>query len=166
MSKDEGTFSIADSVKPAGQNKINPPQRILVADDDEHIRLINTGILSSAGYEVEAVSDGGAAWKALQQKRYDLLLTDNNMPKMSGLVLIENLQAAGIRLPVIMVTGVPPPAKLSQNLQIEAMLLKPYKAEELLAKVRNVLYAMADDEDLSGIYRPAKPDDAQDGTRQ
>ena len=124
----------------------HPPDlagRILVVDDDADIRRINTEILVAAGYTVEAVEDGAVAWDTLQHKSYDLMITDNCMPKMSGMELVNNLQDAHLALPTIMVTGVPPMEVLNRDTQshIEAVLLKPYTAAELLAKVRNVLLA-------------------------
>lgn len=144
--------------------EINPRSHILVADDDEDIRRINTELLREAGYQVESVTDGAAAWDALQQNRYDLLLTDNSMPKMSGCELIENLKEAGISLPVIMVTGVVPPPVLFQKLQIEALLLKPYTADELLAKVWNVLHVAAGDINMIAPLSAA-PGSTPDGMR-
>ena len=166
MIRDNTKLSPEDLAKALAGGEVNPPSRILVADDDEYIRRINTDILIGAGYEVESVTDGAAAWDALQQNRYDLLLTDNNMPKMTGLELIGNLQEAGIQVPVIMVTGNAPLPGPSGKLQIEAVLIKPYAAEELLAKVRNVLYAMEGDTNSALIYRPSEPDSAQDDLRQ
>jgi two-component system sensor histidine kinase/response regulator len=57
---------------------------------------------------VDAASDGAAGWKALQAERYDLLITDNLMPKVTGIELIKKLQTAGMRLPVIIATAVLP----------------------------------------------------------
>jgi two-component system OmpR family response regulator len=138
-------LSFADSAKAPRHCEINPAHRILVVDDEDEIRRINTIILRDAGYNVESATDGAAAWDALQLNHYDLLLTDNNMPKMTGLELIENLHAAHIRLPVIMVTGNLPPHTPGQATLIEAVLLKPYSADELLARVRNVLQATESD---------------------
>ena len=158
-------LSLEDSVKAPNHCEINPPRRILVADDDEDIRRIHAHILIDAGYEVDSVTDGAAAWAALQQNHYDLLLTDNNMPKMSGLELIENLQAARIRMPVIMATGAALPTGPNQNLQIEAVLLKPYAADELLARVWTVMHAMENDANLAASFHSAGPGSPPDGLR-
>jgi CheY-like chemotaxis protein len=132
-----------DSEDAPFQHPPDPACRILVVDDDADIRRINTEILANAGYTVESAGDGAAAWDILQHQSYDLLITDNSMPKMSGMDLVNNLQEAHLALPTIMVTGVPPPEVLNQYspAHIEAVLLKPYTAAELLAKVRNVLLA-------------------------
>jgi DNA-binding response OmpR family regulator len=117
--------------------------RILVADDDRNIRLLNTEVLSGRGYAVTAAADGAAAWDELQLNPYDLLVTDNDMPRLTGMELVRRLHDAHLTLPVIMVTGTFPLEEMARRpeLQIEAMLLKPYTIDELLNAVRNVLHA-------------------------
>ena len=117
--------------------------RILVVDDDVSIRQLNTHVLSNCGYEVEIAEDGAAAWDALCADSYDLLITDNNMPKISGVELLKRLRAARMALPVIMATGSLPTEDFARYpwLQPTAMLLKPYAAEEMLKTVKEVLRA-------------------------
>jgi len=119
----------------------NAPRRILVVDDDEAIREVNTGVLSDFGYYVDAAEDGAAAWDTLQRKRYDLLITDNQMPKVSGLELLQKLRAYRIPMPVILATGRLPDVEFISRprMQPSAVLLKPYTADELLKTVQTVL---------------------------
>jgi PleD family two-component response regulator len=84
------------------------PCRILVVDDKPAIRRLNSELLMEAGYEVDAVADGVMAWDALKRNHYDLLITDNLMPKMSGIELLEKLYAVHKFVPVIMATGTMP----------------------------------------------------------
>src|ERR1019366_10016973 len=125
------------------QCKTNPSRRILVVEDDVVTLRINTKVLIKSGYEVDGAEDGAVAWDALQLKGYDLLVTDNEMPNVSGVDLLKKLHAARMALPVIMVSGKMPTAELNRQpwLQIEAALLKPYMASELVDTVRNVLLA-------------------------
>jgi len=127
------------------QSAPRPAHRILVVDDEPLIRQLNTEILLDAGYQVDVADDGAVAWEALQLYNYDLLVTDNDMPNVSGVGLLQKLHAAQLSVPVIMATGTWPHAELKQQpwLQIEAQLLKPYTMAELLGTVRNVLYACA-----------------------
>ena len=119
----------------------NPRQRILVVEDDPDIRRVNTEVLIYSGYHVDAAEDGAAAWDALQRKTYDLIVTDNDMPRVTGVELIQKLQTAGMDLPVIMATGAPPDEELSRcGLSSPAViLLKPHSFDELLAAVIEVL---------------------------
>jgi len=121
----------------------NLPRRILVAEDNRAIRQLNSRILTDSGYEVVAAENGEVAWDSLQLNSYDLLITDNNMPKLSGVDLLQKLFAASMSLPVIMMTGTMPTEELARQpwLEIKAMLLKPCAIDEFLAAVRNVLLA-------------------------
>jgi len=125
------------------QPETDPRPRILVADDSPDIRRLNIEVLTTSGYLVDAAEDVAAAWDLLQLNEYDLLVTDNEMPKVSGLALLQLLHDARLALPVIMVTGTSPQEQLDRQpwLQIEVMLLKPYTFDELLNAVKNVLHA-------------------------
>lgn len=121
----------------------NPAHRILVVDDDISIRRLTTEMLVQSGYCVDTAEDGSAAWAALQINSYDLLVTDNSMPKVSGIELVKKVRSARMALPTILMSGAMPTEELEQNpwLQIKAMLLKPYTTAELLGTVREVLRA-------------------------
>jgi DNA-binding response OmpR family regulator len=121
----------------------NTGPHILVVEDDAGIRRANTEILTFSGYQVDAAEDGAAAWEALQLKTYDLMVTDNNMPRVTGVELIQKVQAAGMALPVIMATGAPPEFN-HDALQPAVTLLKPYTFHELVAAVKKVLRAASD----------------------
>jgi two-component system OmpR family response regulator len=127
------------------ENKIsqawNPSHRILVVDNEPLIREISTEVLIHSGYLADAAEDSAAAWQALNNDYYDLLVTDHNMPKVSGVGLLKKLHAARMSLPVILMTGAPPTEELKRQpwLQIDAVLLKPFTVEELLITVKKVL---------------------------
>lgn len=116
-------------------------QRILVVEDDAVIRRLNTENLSHSGYRVDAAEDGAAAWDALQLNNYDLVVTDHDMPKVTGAELIQKLRAARMFLPVIMATGTPPTEVYTRCAMMPpAMtLLKPYTFKELMTAVKAVL---------------------------
>ena len=81
---------------------------ILVVDDSLPTREIESEILASEGYIVDAAADGAQAFKAARGKHYDLICTDLNMPVMDGFMLIENLrkneELSGI--PVIVISSI------------------------------------------------------------
>lgn len=120
-----------------------PTRRILVVDDDHEICRLNAAMLKRFGYEVAAAADGAAGWEALNADRYDLLITDNDMPNVTGLELLKKLRAARMALPVIMATGRLPIQDFDRHpwLRPAATLLKPYSAEEFLGTVEKVLHA-------------------------
>ena len=120
-----------------------PPCRILVVDDDSIVRRISAQALMDSGYHVDASEDGAAAWEALQIKAFNLLITDNNMPGLTGVELVKKLRSARMALPVILATGTFPTQEFTRCpwLQPAATLLKPYTFEEMLRTVKNVLRA-------------------------
>jgi DNA-binding response OmpR family regulator len=123
------------------QGSPGPRNRILVVDDDRLIRLLSAAVLVHSGYQVDTAEDGEAGWEALQAKSYDLLITDNNMPKVSGLELVEKLRSKNTALPVILVSGAIPTEELNRHpwLQLDATLLKPFTDDGLLGTVKRVL---------------------------
>ena len=125
----------------ASSRAARPPRRILVVDDEATIREMVTDLLSRSGYQVDTAADGADAWDILQSQRYDLLVTDNNMPRVSGVELIRKVRNASLALPVIMATGTLPLEEFARNpaLQPAATLLKPYSIMEMLGKVETVL---------------------------
>ena len=84
---------------------------ILVVDDEVLIRRLNNEVLTAAGYRVDLAEDGVVAWNMLQLNPYDLLITDNVMPKMTGVELLLKLHASHRSLPTLLVSGTLP----SQN---------------------------------------------------
>jgi len=145
--KEEQSFQNGEAPTVGAATPPNSRRRILVVEDEGDIRVLNTEVLRRSGYEVDAAEDGAAAWDALQVNKYDLLITDNRMPKMSGLELLAKIHEAAIPLPVIMASGTTADLASSRYvpLQIAAILPKPYCFEELLAMVKKVLSKPADD---------------------
>ena len=125
------------------RSQTRPCHRILVADDETAILQLMTDVLAHSGYHVDAAEDGAIAWAALQAKPYDLLITDHDMPKVTGVDLVKHLRSARMALPVVMVSGELPSHELAQypSLQLAATLEKPFAIADLLATVENVLRA-------------------------
>ena len=118
-------------------------QRILVVDDDEMVRRLNAEVLRCSGYEVDTAIDGAEAWAELNDRKYDLLITDNEMPGFTGIDLIAEIHAACMTLPIIMATGNFPAEKFASApwLRPTATLLKPYTVSDLVESVQEVLRA-------------------------
>jgi len=129
------------------RRQTSTPRRILVVEDEPDIRRLNAEVLEGYGYHVDTAEDGKAGWKVLHATRhapesYDLLITDHDMPGLSGLALVKKLRAARMALPVIMATGTLPMEELMTRypwLQPAATLVKPYSIEQLLGTVKAVL---------------------------
>jgi DNA-binding NarL/FixJ family response regulator len=80
--KSKETLSDLPSASPPCGSKQS--YRILVVDDEKAVRNLHAEVLTGAGYEVVAVADGALAWDAIQAQHFDLMITDNSMPKLSG----------------------------------------------------------------------------------
>jgi two-component system sensor histidine kinase and response regulator WspE len=82
------------------------PRRILVVDDSLTVREVERQLLEAQGYRVETAVDGAAGWNALRLGEHDLLLTDVDMPRMTGIELTRRVRADPrlARLPVIIVS--------------------------------------------------------------
>jgi two-component system OmpR family response regulator len=123
-------------------------RRILVVDDDRDICQLSAVVLTSSGYQVDTAEDGEAGWKALHAvchdpDSYHLLITDHDMPRLSGLDLVKKLRSARMALPVILSSGNLPTEELQRNawLEVAATLQKPFSIDQLVETVQVVLRA-------------------------
>ena len=136
-------------LRPSAENPVNEflrgqpgfRQCILVVEDEGDLRQLNAEMLVEAGYQVEVAEDGASAWVALQLHRYALLITDQFLPKLSGVELLKKIHTAQMTLPVIMATGILPTWEFALHpcLQAVTMLRKPYTMDKLLGLVKSVL---------------------------
>ena len=132
------TFDPRSATAP-GQSRT---ERILVADDYEEARHVISKSLVRAGFKVDVVADGEEAWDALQRNQYHLLITDNDMPHLAGLELIQRVRDAGMNLPVIMTSGSFSEADVLEyaQLKIAAALTKPFAFWDFLSIVSHTLW--------------------------
>jgi DNA-binding response OmpR family regulator len=123
------------------RDQTNLPQRILVVDDDRDSRQLSIDVLIAFGYDVEGARDGAAGWEAVQNGSYDLVITDNKMPRMTGVEMIEKLRSARMMLPVIMATRYLPTHEFIRRpwLKPDAALERPFSNDDLLAAVKKTL---------------------------
>ncbi len=118
--------------------------RILVVDDLEIIQKLALSILESVGYQVDLVSDGGEAVAAVQEKRYDLVLMDIEMPKMDGITAtkaIRALQPPMRDVPIIAMTVRLSPQQVSsyEDAGMNGHVGKPLKRKSLLENIHEWL---------------------------
>ena len=122
-----------------------PDKKLLVVDDEPHIRHMLDYKLGGAGFIVITASNGVDALRLAREHRPDLMVTDLQMPGGDGLSLClklnEHPDTAAI--PVIMLTArgykVPPSDLVRTN--IRSMIPKPFSPRELLAQVQELLDA-------------------------
>jgi len=115
--------------------------RVLVVDDERVIREILSDFLSMEGYVVRAVEDGQQALEELEQRSYNLVITDLKMPRLGGLELLEEINRRSLNVLTVIMTGFG-----TVETAIEAMkkgaydyILKPFKVEEVIHIVQRGL---------------------------
>jgi DNA-binding response OmpR family regulator len=125
----------------SGHNRKQPSPRVLVVDDSTDSRQLTLEVLTNSGYAAEGVVDGAAAWEALQTSDYNLVITDNHMPRMTGVEMITKIRACHMTVPIIMATSQLPVFEFARRpwIQPDQALQRPYTNDELMAAVRKVL---------------------------
>ena len=115
--------------------------RLLLAEDDQHVRTSLARVLLYEGYQVEMAADGRAALALALDCRPDLILLDVLMPEMDGLTVCRRLRDTGDRTPVLMLTARHEVGDRVAGLDAGAddYLVKPFALDELLARVRALL---------------------------
>ncbi|RMG84102.1 MAG: response regulator [Candidatus Dadabacteria bacterium] len=120
--------------------------KILVVDDEEHVRDVVRQMLEQAGHEVREAADGVEALDQVGAWQPDLVLTDILMPNKGGLVLIKELRERDPRLPIVATSGGGRTGKLNflstaRTFKGVVTLKKPFSRRELLAAVGEALGA-------------------------
>ncbi len=123
------------------QNEVR--SRVLLVDDEESIRDSLYSLLESSGYDVLAASNGpeGLSICSRSAPPIDLLVTDYDMPRMSGLELARECSRICCDLSVLYVSGSRPDEDLQADLRAprRGLLAKPFRGQDLLRKVRELL---------------------------
>ncbi len=133
-------LSVASADKRTGV-KARKVARILVVDDEAHVRSMIAATLERQGYEVMLASGGREAIEAIDQDTFELILTDIVMQEGNGLALLERIHEQNPSLPVIMVTAIHDISVAIDSMRRGAYdyLLKPFEREHLVATVQRAL---------------------------
>lgn len=111
--------------------------RILFADDSMTAQNMGKKILSEAGYDVVAVSNGAAAVKKIAEQKPDIIILDVYMPGYSGLEVCEKVRGSldTMKIPVLLTVGKMEPYKPEDANRVKAdgVIIKPFEASDLLA---------------------------------
>ena len=126
---------------------LDESMKILVVDDFSTMRRIIKNILKEIGYtNVDEADDGSTALEKLKEGKFDFVVTDWNMPKMSGLELLKTIRkdAKLKKLPVLMVTA----EKAEQNVKeavaagVSNYIVKPFTAAALEERIDLIISKM------------------------
>ena len=132
--------------KPAPDKKADPAltgKRILIADDDQTIRETIHGVLGRLGCSVETARDGAEAAAMIDQRTYDLVVSDIKLPHHNGYEIFALVKDAAADCPVMLMTGFgyDPHHSIIRARQegLSAVLFKPFKIDQFLAEIRRAL---------------------------
>jgi CheY-like chemotaxis protein len=110
------------SLSPVAPAQTGAPTRILVVDDSITTRTLERNILEGYGYDVSVATDGHEAWETVRQARFDLVVTDIEMPRMNGFELTERIKQTETLadIPVIIVSSLAADAEKRRGLEVGA----------------------------------------------
>ena len=119
--------------------------RILIVEDDENISKMLAATLSIGDYEYDRCADGEEAVQTIINGTYDLILLDVMLPGMDGFAVLEHIRGESCETPVIFLTALGAVADKVKGLRggAEDYIVKPFNANEVMARVRAVLRRMA-----------------------
>nr|WP_319558588.1 chemotaxis response regulator CheY [Thiomicrorhabdus sp.] len=127
---------------------MNRDMNILVVDDFSTMRRIVKNLLKELGFNnLDEADDGDTAWPMIQTGKYDFIVSDWNMPKMTGIDLLKHVRAdQNLKdLPFLLITA---EAKRSQILEaaqagVDGYIVKPFTAATLNEKIQKIFERMA-----------------------
>jgi DNA-binding NtrC family response regulator len=140
---------------------MNTDKRILVVDDEPHVRLVFQIALESAGYTVVAAADGKEALARLREVSLDLILLDLKMPVLDGMETLRRLREQGNTVPVVIITahGSVADAVLAMKQGAIDFVPKPVSPTTLRGVVARVLAASPAQPQQPAAQRPAPQPD-------
>lgn len=130
---------------------------ILLVEDDNAVATVMVKSLSEAGYSVSLAPDGDIAYAMISESSFDLIIMDIMLPGMNGLTLCKKIRGLNINTPVLMLTALGTTQNVVAGLDSGAddYLVKPYKLEELLARVRSMIRRSQRDTEVSDTVQSA-----------
>jgi CheY-like chemotaxis protein len=133
--------------------------RVLVIDDEPTVRGFVCDLLEGLGYDADDAEDGRQGLSLLQQYRYDLVITDLQMPNVTGWDVVNAVRGRLPTMPILMISGFATEDDMRQARQVGVPLLrKPFSVAELQRLIRELLAAGASEpERLSESDVPRKP---------
>ncbi|GAB1349222.1 cell wall metabolism DNA-binding response regulator WalR [Ignavibacteriales bacterium] len=115
--------------------------KILIVEDEPNMRMGLRDNLEFEGYEVELASDGEEGLEKATGEKYNLILLDVMLPKISGFEICKQARAKGVKTPIILITakGEEIDKVLGLELGADDYVTKPFSLRELLARIKAVL---------------------------
>lgn len=113
--------------------------KILIVEDNQLTRITLERFLRGQGYEVELAEDGARAISLLEEKEFDLVLSDVIMPHVNGWELTDHVNSTAPETQVLLMTAYAHRQSAQTSAGTPEIVLKPLQLTELLAKIRKML---------------------------
>jgi CheY-like chemotaxis protein len=112
---------------------------LLLIDDDPNMQRMITLFLQKEPIQLDVVSNGRMALQKLQEKRYDMIISDMQMPLMSGLELVQKIRALNIKSPVIIISAYAEDLlqDMMDSVDVFATLSKPFDSKILKSLIES-----------------------------
>lgn len=133
-------------------------ERILVVDDEPNmLRLLKTILTDRTGYEVDTTNNPLEVSRMLQEKAYDLVISDLKMPLVDGIDLIEIIRKIDAKLPIVIITAYGTLETAEEAVQKGAydFITKPFRKEAILITVKRALEWRRMQQELAALKAPA-----------
>lgn len=124
----------SDIGKPAGTGKHTADRpRILLVDDEESMLTLLKEVVQLLGYDPITAADGALALRCFDESRVDLVITDINMPGISGLELLRQVKKQNPDVPVVLITGLSSNRfrDAAREYHADGFLSKPFRIDDL-----------------------------------
>jgi EAL domain-containing protein (putative c-di-GMP-specific phosphodiesterase class I) len=127
---------------------------VLVVDDDDLFLRVCKGLLKRAGLSVEAVNDPSRALECLEQRHFDAVVSDVNMPNVNGISLVRAVREIDASVPVLLMTGAPTleMAISAIDLGVQKFLPKPFDVDVFVRGVRDAVKQRATQDGLGADH--------------
>ena len=113
--------------------------KVLIVDDEKSMRVTLSEFLRMEGYEIDAAADAFTAFQMMDEKKYDIIVTDIIMPRITGIELLERIREKSQTIQIIIMTGEPTVDTAVKAVQSGAndYLTKPIKKEIFVSAIRH-----------------------------
>jgi CheY-like chemotaxis protein len=132
-----------EAISEMNQPTVKGTEKILLVEDDEHVRNFTSVALKSMGYDVSCASNGIQALKEIKngEKKIDMVITDSVMPKMGGQKLVKNIEKFDPSIKVLFISGYTDKEIVEKGELIDGInfLQKPFSIVGLGNKIRQIL---------------------------
>lgn len=149
-------------------------KRVLIVEDDKAILRGLVDSFEAEHFEVETSSDGEQGFSIAKKNKSDMIILDVMLPGMNGFEICQQLRSAGVKTPILMLTGKGEEIDKVMGLELGAddYLTKPFSVKELLARVKALLRRQADihtemtEATFGDVYVDFKKQEATKGKRK